>query len=35
MRGQDGSTALSSTSAASSLSALAIARIVATVDSEP
>ena len=35
IRGHDGSTALSSTSAASSLSALAMARIVATVDSEP
>ena len=35
IRGHDGSTALSSTSAASSLSVLAMARIVATVDSEP
>ena len=35
IRGHDGSTALSSTSAASSLSARAMARIVATVDSEP
>ena len=33
--GHDGSTALSSTSAASSLPALAMARIVATVDREP
>ena len=35
MRGHEDSTALSSTSVASSFGALAMARMVATVDNEP